>query len=323
MDGDEFLNSLIGLFDEEQNVQAGRTQVSLDMWGSCTPRNIGKKMRRTSCLKPLHRELMRQFIDICVKAGVESFVYGGTALGVFREGGHMIAFDYDNDFATLEYPSGACGNGSLSQLANFCVRENSGVNVVNIDCLRHDSPLNATIQVDFQDVFASTSWFYLDQEKCIRERPYTGVGSKRAKFSFTPYGIREAIRNAELMKPALAEELAKDLTSIHIDLFTLSPHPESPEHHLRVNWHKSGVYDSLNKKFLKSHFFPLQEVTFEGFKVLAPCNLEGYLTEEYGYLDRDAMYDSSRQCYIKIPDNLRALLPRSFERYLLKFSCKT
>ncbi|EUB63577.1 hypothetical protein EGR_01659 [Echinococcus granulosus] len=320
MDEEELFQPLRELFDEEQTTRTGKTQISFDMWGSCTPRNICKKIRRTACLKPFHRELLRQFLGICVGAGVEVFVYGGTALGVFREGGQMIAFDYDTDFATLEYPQGSelSSEGNLSRLANFCLRERSGVRVVNVEGPQYELPLDATIQVDFQNSFSSTLWLFTNSKGSVCERSYTGSGSKRAKFYFTSRGLREAAQRVGRVKSSVVEELNNDLTDIHVDLFTLSPHPDSPQHHLRVNWHKGGVYDSMNKKFSWNLFFPLKKVTFEGLEVLAPSNLKGYLTEEYGYLGRDAMYDSVRQRYIKIPEHLRDALPHYCRKYILE-----
>lgn len=316
---EELFQPLQELFDEEQAARTAKTHISFDMWGSCTPRNICKKIRRTACLKPFHRELLRQFLVICMGAGVEVFVYGGTALGVFREGGRMIAFDYDTDFATLECPqSELSSEGNLSRLANFCLRDQSGVRVVNVEGLRYELPSDATIQVDFQNSFSSTFWLFMSPEGRVCERPYTGSGSKRAKFYFTSHGLREAAQKVGQVKSSVVEQLNNNLTDIHVDLFTLSPHPDSPQRHLRVNWHKGGVYDSLNKKFSCKFFFPLKKVTFEGLEVLAPSNLEGYLTEEYGYLGRDAMYDSTRQHYIKIPEHLRDTLPHNYKKYLLE-----
>ncbi|KAL5962808.1 hypothetical protein TSMEX_009465 [Taenia solium] len=320
MEEEELFHPLQELFDEEQATCTGKTHISFDMWGSCTPHNICKKIRRTACLKPFHRELLHQFLGICMGAGVEVFVYGGTALGVFREGGRMIAFDYDTDFATLECPqrSELSSEGNLSRLANFCLREQSGVRVVNVEGLRYELPSDATIQVDFQNSFSSNIWLFMNTEGRVCERPYTGSGSKRAKFYFTSHGLREAAQRVGRVKSSVVEELNNDLTDIHVDLFTLSPHPDSPQRHLRVNWHKGGVYDSMNKKFSCNFFFPLKKVTFEGLEVLAPSNLEGYLTEEYGYLGRDAMYDSTQQRYIKIPEYLRDTLPHNYKKYILE-----
>ncbi|VDM30663.1 unnamed protein product [Hydatigera taeniaeformis] len=320
MDEEELFQSLHEMFDEEQAALTGKTCISFDMWGSCTPRNICKKIRRTAYLKPLHRELVRQFLGICMGAGVEVFVYGGTALGVLREGGRMIAFDYDTDFATLEYPWGSelSSEGTLSRLANFCLREQSGVRVVNVEGLQSELLFDATIEVDFQNSLSSAPWLFVNSEGRVCERSYTGSGSKRAKFYFTSHGLREATERVGRVKSSVVQRLNNDVTEIHVDLFTLSPHPDSPQSHLRVNWHKEGLYDSISKKFSYSLFFPLKRVTFEGLDVLAPSNLEGYLTEEYGYLGRDAMYDSTRQRYMKIPEHLRDSLPPYYKKYLLE-----
>ena len=321
MDDDIFL-SLSQLFAEDWANRSKKVTVSLDMWGFCTPQNINKKIRRTAYLRPLHRELLRQFVQICLDADVEAFIYGGTALGAFREDGHMIPFDYDNDFATLEYSQkNELSEGTLSRLANFCLHEPSLAGLFDIQGLNYEAPSEAIIQVDFRDPFFSTPWLFLNNEGFISERIFSGVGGKRAKFYFTPNGLREAVRKVGQVKFGKFEELNRSITDIHIDLFTLSPHPDSPQDHLRVNWHRGSVYDSLNKKFSVNHFFPLQKVTFEGVQVLAPSNLEGYLTEEYGYLGRDAMYDSAKQCYIKIPEYLRDKLPAYYKKYISGSFC--
>ncbi|KAM7539854.1 hypothetical protein Aperf_G00000037040 [Anoplocephala perfoliata] len=315
MDDREPLHALGNLFDEKAAAREGKPYVAFDMWGNCTPRNMSKKMRRTACLKPLYRELLRQFVDICTTAGIEAFVYGGTALGVYREGGRMIAFDYDVDFAVFEYSSD--GEGSLSRLANSCLREEGlRVKVVNISGLHHNPPLEATVCVDFLNTLeASSPWLTMNTEGLVVEQPFTGAGAKRAKFYFTPHGLQEAAEIGHL-KPTVFNELSKDLTVIHVDLFTLSPHPDSPNNYLRVNWHKEGLYNSLSKKFSRQNFLPLQRVIFEEVEVLAPANLEGYLKEEYGYLGRDAMYDSTQQCYIKIPEAFRDSLPSHCQKYI-------
>ena len=316
---DDISQALIGLFTEEQSNHRERAHISLDMWGSCTSHNVDKKMRRTASLKPLHCELLRQFVQICSNAGVEAFVYGGTALGVFREGGRMIPFDYDIDFATLEYSQE--GNGALSQLANFCLREPSVAGLFDVQGLNYEAPSQAIIQIDFRNPFFSTPWLFMNNEGNFSEKIFTGAGGKRAKFYFTHRGLREAAQKVGRMKLNKSEEISRYITEVHVDLFTLSPHPDSPEDYLRVNWHKSGVYDSLNKKFSAKHFLPLQKVSFEGVQVLAPSNLAGYLTEEYGYLGRDAMYDSSRQCYIKIPEHFRDTLPNHYKKYISESPC--
>lgn len=316
MDDMETLLTLDTLFNEEAAAREGEPHISCDMWGSCTPRNIRKKIRRTTCLKPLHRELLRQFVDICTNAGIEAFVYGGTALGVYREGGRMIPFDYDADFATFEYPSDG-EDGSLSRLANFCLYKGSNAKIINIDGPKYNPPANATVCVDFLNVFKpSISWLSLNTEGKIIEKTFNGDGAKRAKFYFTPYGLQEAVKKVGQVKASVLNELSKDLTDIHIDLFTLSPHPDSPNEHLRVNWHRGGLYNSLNKKFSYRHFLPLQKVIFEGVEVFAPSNLEGYLKEEYGYLGRDAMYDRTTQCYVKIPEQFCESLPPYYQKYI-------
>ncbi|VDN96831.1 unnamed protein product [Rodentolepis nana] len=316
MDDTEILPTLDSLFDEQAAAREGKPHISCDMWGSCTPRNISKKIRRTACLKPLHRELLRQFVNICTNAGIEAFVYGGTALGVYREGGRMIAFDYDADFATFEYSSDG-EVGSLSCLANFCLSEGSNAKVINIEGLMHNPPADATVYVDFQNVFEpSAPWFSLNTEGKVIEKVFNGVGAKRAKFYFTHHGLQEAAKRIGQVKASVLNEVSKDLTDIHIDLFTLSPHPDSPDENLRVNWHRGGLYNSLNKMFSTRHFLPLQKVIFEGVEVFAPANLEGYLKEEYGYLGRDAMYDCSTQCYVKIPEEFRESLPPNYKKYI-------
>lgn len=316
MDETEILPVLDSLFDEEKASREGKLHISFDMWGNCTPRNITKKIRRTNCLKPLHRELLRQFVEICTAAGIKAFVYGGTALGVYREGGKMIAFDYDADFATYEYPP-EHPEGVLSHLANFCLQEDRHAKVVNIDGVSQSSTAEATVCVDFLNVFQPTfPFFSVNDEGKVVEKPFDGGGAKRAKFYFTAYGLQEAAKKVGSVKPSVLNELNKDLKDIHIDLFTLSPHPDGPEEFLRVNWHRGGLYNALRKKFSRQHFVPLQKVLFEGVEVLAPANLEGYLKEEYGYLGRDAMYDCSTQLYVKIPEEFREKLPENYHKYI-------
>lgn len=324
MEDEQAFFSGLNLIEEAEDAgrhSKERNHINLDMWGSCTSKNVLKNMRKTACLKPIHVDLLRQVLDVCSTAGVAAFVYAGTALGVYREGGRMLPHDYDADLACLEYSDNQPPEGSLSKLANYCLESNipfSGVDGQAPPTHEMDSEVTPPcIRVCLANSLESDrSWLFFDDDE-IKERPFNGCGSKTAKFYFTDVGLSEAAKRLKTkLKPAQITALQYDSSNIHVDLFTLSPHPDWPNEMLRVNWHRNGMYNSLAKPFHHKNFFPLQRLTFEGLLILAPADLKGYLTAEYGYLGRDAMYDRERQCYVKIPAELRAKLPEAYSCYV-------
>lgn len=301
------------LFDEEKARQESQSlaSVSLDMWGACNLDNLLSNIERTTRQKPLHVELLRQVVDVCSTAGVEAFVYAGTALGVFRENGHMLPHDYDADLATLEHPDEA-SQGSLSKLAEFCLSRDIAVSGIEGHI---EKPESSNISVNFSNSFDNFQWLNIRNGQVL-ERPFQGNGGKRAKFNFTHKGLRHAVLQSNQLESNEIDALERDLSNIHVDLFTLSSHPDSPEVNFRVNWQKAGVYESLEKPFARRDIFPLKKSVFEGIPILAPANLAGYLNAEYGYLGRDAMYDSSQKKYVQMPHELLERLPETHRKYI-------
>nr|VZI07605.1 unnamed protein product [Spirometra erinaceieuropaei] len=191
--------------------------------------------------------------------------------------------------------------GSLSKLANFCLSSNIEVSgIEGFDgasvLLRKDDDV-PKIAVSFRNALGCEKWLYVEKtDSCaIHERSYTGVGAKSAKFTFTEHGLRSVAKKLPRIRPSQLCELVHDPSGVHVDLFTLSPHPSSPVQHLRVNWHFGNGYNSSAKLFERNAFFPLKSMVYEDLPILAPANLEEYLTVEYGYLGRDAMYDRETQ----------------------------
>ncbi|VDN10085.1 unnamed protein product [Dibothriocephalus latus] len=266
------------LAQEQKNVSNSPQEVSLNMWGSCTPKTFMKTIRRTACLKPLHVALLREVLSTCENAGLPVFAYAGTALGLYREGGEMLSHDYDSDLAVLEYQDAKMG--SLSKLANFCLSSN--IQVSGIEGF-DESPVSLRQNDDIPKI---------------------------------SHGLLSCAESLPRIKPVQLRELVQDLSNIHVDLFTLSPHPSSPVQHLRVNWHLGNGYNSSAKLFARDAFFPLKSMVYEDLPILAPANLEAYLTVEYGYLGRDAMYDRETQRYVKISDDVFRQLPAQMQKLL-------
>ncbi|KAL7062809.1 hypothetical protein AAHC03_01671 [Spirometra sp. Aus1] len=223
---------------EEKEASNSNQDISLNMWGSCTPKTFMKTVRRTACLKPLHLALLREVLSICKSAGLPVFAYAGTALGLYREGGKMLPHDYDSDLAVLEYQDDE--TGSLSKLANFC--------------------LSSNIEVSGIEGFDGASVLLRKDD---------------------------------------------DVPKLH-----------SPVQHLRVNWHFGNGYNSCAKLFERNAFFPLKSMVYEDLPILAPANLEEYLTVEYGYLGRDAMYDRETQRYVKISEAAFRQFPLQVQKLL-------
>ncbi|CAH8527204.1 unnamed protein product [Dicrocoelium dendriticum] len=251
---------------------------SLDMWGTCTQRNL-RKLR---------------VLELCESANVDAFVYGGTALAVYRECGKMIEHDTDIDLATLEYDSK--GVGSFTKLLYTC--ENEGILCHGVHPDYSTSWIEESkLRLDFASSITGSSWFGRSGDR-FTEIPYSGQDCKRIKFFLTECGLRSACDELRL-KSSLFHKVLSDPSVLHVDLFTLSDHPLYSGSHLRVNWNIPGVYDCVRKRFPVHCIFPTQSAAFEGVSVKAPADLELYLTIEYGYLGRDAVYDYARQEYIK------------------------
>ena len=245
--------------------------LSLDMWGSCRADNLHAKLEENRKLKPLRIHLMKLATEYLNKLSVKYFIYGGTALSVYREGGKMIEHDGDIDIAILETDF----SRAVKNIYSFTA-VNEGHVVMVHDCPRfgHD-------------------WFDADGE----EIPFTG--SLRLKFFatkklYTQFGI--------------PPDEVFDINLVHLDVFTWGQHPDDPNC-VCVNWNISGRYDYRKKAFPKSIFFPLKTYRFEGLNVTGMNDLKAYLEIEYGYLGRGATYDNETQLYVKISDNAFEQLP--------------
>lgn len=91
--------SLEQLFKVEQR---DPNMLSFDMWGSCRAQNLEEKLEENRQLKPLRVHIFKLVTDYLSSIKVDYFIYGGTALSVYREGGKMIEHDSDTDVAILE-----------------------------------------------------------------------------------------------------------------------------------------------------------------------------------------------------------------------------
>ncbi|CAH8571411.1 unnamed protein product [Heterobilharzia americana] len=276
--------------------------LSFNMFGTCSLRNVKHIIRQNRCLKPLRLHLLKSILEVCRAAGVEPFVYGGTALSVFRENGKFIPHDTDIDLGILEYDTE--GKGVYTKLMHYCLQNGISINGVgNLE----DSILVSTdsdLYVDFSASVSKRVWLTAKQfnvEESVEELSYDGVDCKRIKFFYSNNGLLKACKLFN-MKMRIVRHILSDPCLVHVDLFTLSIHPSdsSKEQSLLVNWNLPGIYDCKKKLFPYTSFFPLTCCLFEDISLLAPNNLQSYLSIEYGYLGRDAVYDCKNQLYMKI-----------------------
>lgn len=210
---------------------------------------------------------------------INYFIYGGTALSVYREGGRMIKHDGDIDIAILESDFSNAVHG----IDSFCAFKEGDV-LMSHECSHR-----------------KRGWFDADG----KEIPFSGaVGGKRLKF----FASRKLFKQFGFQ----ADE-SFDLDLAHLDVFTLSQHPDDSNCYC-VNWNFPGSYDYRRKAFPKSIFSPLKTYNFEGVEVYGMNDLRTYLEIEYGYLGRGAMYDCKTQLYVKIPENLFKQLPSEVQR---------
>ncbi|PAA82694.1 hypothetical protein BOX15_Mlig032626g1 [Macrostomum lignano] len=167
-------------------------------------------------------------------------------------------------------------------------------------------PGAAHIAFDASCSLSGKPWF---ESGSTVEIPYAGRGCKRVKFSLTEAGWAAVGLNCG------PKRFPFDPCLVHLDVFTVSPHPLDPNGSLRVNWSVPGIYDCMDKRFPADCLFPAVPCTFESVPTFAPRDLLAYLTVEYGYLGRDAMYDSSTGLYVKIPPELRTQIPGAAARW--------
>lgn len=260
---------LDNLFQAEESPRC----LSFDMWGNCRADNFQTKLKENQSFKPLRVHLLKLAMDYFNKINVKYFIYGGTALAVYREGGKIIKHDGDIDIAILE-----------SDFSNA---------VQNIDAFT--TLKEGLVSMLHECSIRKQTWFDVDGI----EIPYSGVGGKRLKFFAT----------GELFKQfGFQTDETFDIGLAHVDVFTLSQHPGDPNCYC-VNWNMPGSYDYRKKAFPKSIFSPLKTYNFEGLEVYGMNDLKTYLEIEYGYIGRGAMYDCKTQLYVKIPENLFKQLP--------------
>lgn len=268
------------IFQEEESAE----HLSLDMWGSCRADNFQQKLKENESFKPLRVHLMKLVADYFNRVNVSYFIYGGTALAVYREGGKIIKHDGDIDVAILE-----------TDFSNV---------VRNID--KFPALKDNDVLMSDECSLRKRGWF----DGGGKEIPFCGVGGKRIQFIATRKLFRQFGFETD-------EHFDKGLA--HVDVFTLSEHPDDPKCFC-VNWNLPGVYDYKKKAFPKSIFFPIKTYSFEGLEVTGMNDLKAYLEIEYGYLGRGAMYDCKTQLYVKIPNNLLAQLPGHIQKSFLNDS---
>ena len=247
--------------------------LSFDMWGSCRAQNLQEKLEENRQLKPLRVHIFKLVTDYLSSIKVDYFIYGGTALSVYREGGKMIEHDSDTDVAILETDFGRAVKSKNSFPA---IEEGHVVMPQQNSLYWHD-------------------WFDTDG----KEIPFNGNRGKRLKFCAT----KELFARFGITTGAVFDE-----GLVHVDVFTLGQHPDDPNCFC-VNWNIPGHYDYKKKAFPKSIFFPLKKYHFEGLEVSGMNELKAYLEIEYGYLGRGAIYDNVSQLYVKIPENMLQSLP--------------
>lgn len=275
-DSDEF--GLESLFQVEKNPK----RLSFDMWGWCRADNWQQILEKNQRFKPARVYLMKLVIDYLNSISVNYYVYGGTALSVYREGGKIIEHDGDIDVAIME-----------TDFANV---------VKKIDSCQAFT--DGEIVMEYQNINRGRSWFDADGT----EIPFNGCGAKRIKFFATKklLSLQFGIPDDEL--------ISRDL--VHLDVFTLSQHPDFSDCFC-VNWNIPGHYDYRKKAFPKSIFFPLKKYSFEGLGVTGMNDLKTYLELEYGYIGRGAIFDQETQLYVKIPENICEKLPKKVQRDMI------
>jgi len=265
--------------DALYNVEKKYKYLSFDMWGSCRADNLQDKLRENQKLKPVRVHLMKLVTDYFNNINVKYFIYGGTALAVYREGGRMIEHDGDIDIAILE----ADYSSAVKSIDSFTAL-NEGDVVMSNYCQRNKN-----------------DWFEADGS----EIPYNGIGVKRVTF----FATRKLLAQFGIPVDGFF-----DVNLVHLDVFTLGQHPDN-SNCFCVNWNIPGHYDYRKKAYPKSIFFPLKTYSFEGLDVYGMNDLKAYLEIEYGYIGRGATYDPETQLYVKISDSVVAQLSSDVQRW--------
>lgn len=254
--------------------------ISFDMWNGCTLGNFRTKLGQNKTFKPLCIYVLKEVTEFLSRMKIQYFVCGGTALAVYREGGKMICHDGDVDIAIFE--------SDFSSVVQ---------NISSLPAIH-----NGYISLSDKCPFNGTSWFDEDGS----EISYNGCGGKRLKFFATrKLWVEFGVRGDLLFDSSLA----------HLDVFTFGQHPDDPTCFC-YNWNICGKYDFRRKRFPKSCVLPLKTYKFEGVCVQGPSCLETFLEVEYGYLGRDAMFDSDSQLYVKIPESIYKQMRKKIQKVL-------
>lgn len=282
-DWDTFMEAKLEMPDTCNSLSEDITpkSISFDMWNGCTLGNLRTKLGQNKTFKPICIYVLKEVTEYLSRVNIQYCVCGGTALSVYREGGKMICHDGDVDIAIFESDFSSV----VENLSSLTAIQNGYIS------LSDKCPVNGT------------SWFDVDGS----EISYSGCGGKRLKCYATrklwdKFGIRRDL----LFDPSLA----------HLDVFTFGQHPDDPACFC-YNWNIPGRYDFRRKCFPKSCVLPLKTYKFEGVSVQGPNSLETFLEVEYGYLGRDAMFDSVSQLYVKIPASIYKKMPQKIKKVLV------
>jgi len=54
-----------------------------------------------------------------------------------------------------------------------------------------------------------------------------------------------------------------------------------------------------DRKIKMKHLLPLSQIYYEGYVYQAPCSVAGYLSDRYGYIGKNAVYDHNLKIYVK------------------------
>ncbi|CAI2729682.1 unnamed protein product [Schistosoma spindalis] len=188
-----FFHSYVADVESGDIASNSESHISFNMFGTCSLRNVRRIIRQSRRLKPLRVHLLKSVLDLCKAADLEPFVYGGTALSVFREDGKFISHDTDIDLGILEFDTE--GKGSYTKLIHCCLK--NGISVFGVENMDESLliSVNSDLYIDFSASISRRFWLKAQQinmPETIEEIPYNGCDCKRIKFFFSTNGLLKA-----------------------------------------------------------------------------------------------------------------------------------
>ena len=248
------------------NSANGVEDLWLDWKGSVTEQTKQALIDVNTMLKPYRVKCFKVTVNFLETLGVPYFVTDGTLLAIYRDGGKMIPHDNDTDLAIREEHM-------------FKVWQN-----------------RTLLPEPYALLTSDTGVEWCDENGAKAFDPTLKKGAKK----FVVYDTRDYSKFLEPLgqySSNVAKIISDDPRQVCTDMFTFRTATDDPNF-IQNNWARAnqGIEDI---RYEVGKIFPCKRYTFEGVECWGPSEPEHYLTKTYGYLGRDACFNTDTKKYIK------------------------